>query len=119
MSKRISVGKRDEILLRLEGSGLSVAEFCRRRGLRYGTVMRWRREGRSAKDAPPGRAFVEVELDAVEVGQAGRREERFAAGESGDPAVMLCAQLALPGGAVLRIYGGGHGAGNGKSGSLV
>ena len=110
MGKRISARKREEILRRLEGSGLSVAEFCRRRGLRYGTVMRWRRESRTVTDgAPPSPAFVEVELDAIESPEA-----KFAAGEHDEPTAMLCAQLALPGGAVLRIYGGGHGDGNGS-----
>ena len=77
--------------------------------------MRWRRESRTATDdAPPRPAFVEVELDEIE-----SHEARFAAGGPGESAAMLCAQLALPGGAVLRIYGGGHGEGNGKNGSRV
>jgi hypothetical protein len=83
------------VLRALEQSGLSMAEFCRRRGLCYGTVALWRSQARKAT----GR-FVEVVTPA---GIAPGREVE----------VMLCAELALPGGAVLRVYhrGGEGGAG--------
>ena len=76
---------RAAVLRALEQSGLSMAEFCRRRGLSYGTVAVWRSQARKGA----GR-FIEVETpDAGPV-----REGR----------AMLCAELALPGGAVLRVY---------------
>ena len=48
MSKRSSEQRRMSVLRKLEGSGLSAAEFCRRRGLCYGTVMGWRRRAGGA-----------------------------------------------------------------------
>lgn len=84
---------RAAVLRALEQSGLSMAEFCRRRGLAYGTVALWRSKARRAA----GR-FVEIEpVDA--------RPAR-------ESAAVLCAELALPGGAVLRVYhrGGEGGA---------
>jgi len=85
---------RAAVLRALEHSGLSMAEFCRRRGLSYGTVAVWRSQARRAA----GR-FIEVETP--DWGPV--REARSA---------MLCAELALPGGAVLRVYhrGGEGGA---------
>jgi hypothetical protein len=71
-----------------------MAEFCRRRGLAYGTVALWRSQARRSA----GR-FVEVETAS---GAAPAREFN----------AMLCAELALPGGAVLRVYHRG-GAGGG------
>ena len=77
---------RAAVLRALEESGLSMAEFCRRRGLAYGTVALWRSKARR----PAGR-FVEVETpDAV----SPVREIR----------AVLCAEVLLPGGAVLRVY---------------
>jgi transposase-like protein len=83
---------RAAVLRALEQSGLSMAEFCRRRGLAYGTVALWRSQARRSA----GR-FVEVETATAE-----SREVRS----------VLCAELALPGGAVLRVYHrGGEGGG--------
>ena len=75
------------LLREFEGSGLSMAEFCRRREVGYSTMAAWRRSGRRGTAA-----FVEVEPL-----------------ESGDPPATrsngsLCAELMLPGGAVLRVY---------------
>ena len=86
---------RAAVLRALEQSGLSMAEFCRRRGLAYGTVALWRAKARQAA----GR-FIEVET-------------RAGIGPVGEGAAMLCAELALPGGAVLRVYHRG-GAGGGR-----
>lgn len=80
---------RAAVLRALDHSGLSMAEFCRRRGLVYTTVATWRSQWRRMT----GR-FVEVETEpAAGVGA----EVRAADG-------ALCAELVLPGGAVLRIY---------------
>jgi transposase-like protein len=85
---------RAAVLRALEHSGLSMAEFCRRRGLPYGTVAVWRSKARRAA----GR-FIEVETP-------------HAAGPQREAHAMLCAELALPGGAVLRVYHrGGEGGG--------
>lgn len=79
--------RRAAVLRELERSGLSMAEFCRRRELCYGTVALWRAQARRAA----GR-FIEVETaDALD---APPREA----------GAVLCAELSLPGGAVLRVY---------------
>ena len=85
---------RAAVLHALEQSGLTMAEFCRRHKLCYGTVALWRSQARRAA----GR-FIEVEMAEA---SGPEREER----------TMLCAELALPGGAVLRVYhrGGEGGA---------
>ena len=75
------------VLRALEQSGLSMAEFCRRRDLPYATVASWRS---SARREPV--RFVEVE--AAEGTSALRHQA----------ASSLCAELLLPGGAVLRVY---------------
>ncbi len=111
MSKRLSEQKRESILQKLEDSELTAAEFCRRRGLCYGTVMGWRRRAkrmgiRSSERMP----FVEVDLVEGNSPQVVSMER----GESGVPSLAssssamasrLCAELSLPGGAVLRVYG--------------
>ena len=75
------------LLREFEGSGLTMAEFCRRRKVGYSTMAAWRRSARRG-----GAAFVEVEpLESV---------APSAARSTGS----LCAELMLPGGAVLRVY---------------
>ncbi len=79
--------RRAAVLRELERSGLSMAEFCRRHELPYGTVAAWRSTARRE----PVR-FVEVE-------PAGSLHE-----ERDEGAGALCAELRLPGGMVLRVY---------------
>ncbi len=87
--RSISAGedRRVALLREFERSGLSMAEFCRRRAVGYSTMAAWRRSCRERSAA-----FVEVE--PLESGEL--------------PAVRstgsLCAELMLPGGAVLRVY---------------
>lgn len=78
---------RAAVLRALKQSGLSMAEFCRRRGLGYATVASWRSAARRQRT----RGFVEVETDGG------------AAPESASGAA-LCVELTLPGGAVLRVF---------------
>ena len=87
--RSISAGedRRVALLREFERSGLSMAEFCRRREVGYSTMAAWRRSARRGTAA-----FVEVE--PVESG------EPPAARSTG----RLCAELMLPGGAVLRVY---------------
>ena len=80
---------RAAVLRALKQSGLSMAEFCRRRGLPYATVASWRGAARRIA----GR-FVEVEAPRA------TGPVREATNES----AALCVELALPGGAVLRVY---------------
>ena len=77
------------LLREFERSGLSMAEFCRRREVGYSTMAAWRRAARRG-----GAAFVEVEPLELESGAPP------AARNTGS----LCAELVLPGGAVLRVY---------------
>lgn len=95
--KRISEQKREVVLQKLEDSELTVAEFCRRRGLCYGTEMRWRREARNENAGPHGRVsvpFVEVDLAGAVDSSGGSHME----------AGVVRAELSLPGGAVLRVF---------------
>jgi transposase-like protein len=87
--RSISAGedRRVALLREFEGSGLSMAEFCRRREVGYSTMAAWRR---SARRGPA--AFVEVEpLESV-TPPANRSTG------------SLCAELMLPAGVVLRVY---------------
>jgi transposase-like protein len=76
---------RAAVLHALEQSGLTMAEFCRRRGLAYATVASWRGAARRRTGA-----FVEVDTT-----------EPAAPPEA---AASLCVELTLPGGAILRVY---------------
>ena len=80
---------RAALLRAFERSGLSMAEFCRRQNLPYSTLASWRSMARRAASR-----FIEVETDEPAVERSHRRPG------GGD----LCAELVLPGGAVLRIY---------------
>jgi lambda repressor-like predicted transcriptional regulator len=83
---------RAEVLRRLEGSGQSMAQFCREQGLAYWTVAEWRRKARRQRPVE----WVEVEPVGGELARLG---PQAAVGNG-----ALAAELALPGGAVLRIY---------------
>ena len=90
--------RRVALLREFEGSGLTLAEFCRRREVAYSTMMTWRR---ACRPGPPPElrraAFVEVE--AVGASPAEPVGDRSGGN--------LCAELVLPGGAVLRVYQSG------------
>ncbi len=79
--------RRVALLREFERSGLSMAEFCRRREVGYSTMAAWRRSLRERTGA-----FVEVEPLESGAPPAERSTGR------------LCAELMLPGGAVLRVY---------------
>ena len=98
MSKRFGEQKRKLILQKLEDSDLTAAEFCRRRGLCYGTVMGWRRKLQtSGEHGTHGKPFVEIEV----VGETGvDRSEPLPSPLA--RASRMCAELSLPGGVVLR-----------------
>jgi len=63
MGKKASEQMRRTGLQRLEESVLNAAEFCRRQGLCYATVLRWRREAGNGRRQP---SFVEVEVADTE-----------------------------------------------------
>ena len=95
--RSISAENRRAALLReFEGSGLSMAEFCRRRGVGYSAMAAWLRAWRNR----PAAAFVEVEPLPAERNDGGSPAAAGKARCSGS----LCAELVLPGGAVLRVY---------------
>lgn len=96
MNNRTSgMDQRVALLREFEGCGLSMAEFCRRREVAYSTMMAWRRAGHGEMPVHGGRAaFVEVEA------AGGRSVEPVR--EPGEGTV--CAELVLPGGALLRVY---------------
>ena len=95
MSHSTSQRRRAALLRDLERSGLSVAEFCRRRGLAYSTVAAWRAASR--RSAAP--RFIEVEAALPD----SQPTCTPAAPDTAMPSA-LCAELTLPGGAVLRVY---------------
>ena len=91
----ISAENRRVALLReFDGSGLSMAEFCRRRDVAYSTMAAWRRAWRSR----PAATFVEVERLEADCGDSS------AAAVTSRSMGHLCAELELAGGAVLRVY---------------
>ena len=96
--RSISAENRRVALLReFDGSGLSMAEFCSRRGVGYSTMAAWLRAWRSR----PTATFVEVEPLLAGHGEGGGSTAVPAHGRSTG---SLCAELMLPGGAVLRVY---------------
>ena len=102
--------RRAALLREFEESGLSMAAFCRQWGLGYSTLMAWRRAGRMNRfeslghDSAP--RFVEIEAVTPEAGgwrqPGGGNRLRKALPADG----ALVAELALPGGTVLRIFQG-------------
>jgi hypothetical protein len=88
--------RRDALLRELDESGLSMAEFCRRRGLVYGSVAAWR----SASRRKP-RAFVEVDSSDANPDPEVPAEPPCA---KVDAIRRLAVELLLPGGIVLRIF---------------
>ncbi len=104
--------RRAALLREFDESGLSMAAFCRQWGLGYSTLAAWKRAaaredhaGSTGHESAP--RFVEIEAVMPEAGgwrQApgggnGLRKAHPAAG-------TLAAELALPGGVVLRIFQG-------------
>ena len=91
--------ERREVLRRCAESGLSAAEFCRREGIAYWTFCSWK--NRLARDAeafsaPPAASPVFAEL-VVE-------PESESSVSSPRPLV----EIALPGGAVVRVFSGAN-----------
>jgi len=95
---------RREVLARLEESGLSAAEFCRREGIAYTQLMTWKRrireldgldtQGASREEHSP--AFAELVLE----------KESPGAQEPRPPQV----EIALPSGVSVRVYKGADAA---------
>jgi transposase-like protein len=81
--RRVSAENRRAALLReFDGSGLSMAEFCRRRGVGYSTMAAWRRTWRSR----PAATFVEVEPLLAGHGEGGGSTAVPAHGRRAPPA---------------------------------
>ncbi len=94
-NQRSGKDRRVALLREFEGCGLSMAEFCRRREVAYSTMMAWRRLSRQGV-LPQGRRAAFIEVEAVGVSGVGPVRD---AGQG-----KVCAELVLPGGAVLRVY---------------
>jgi len=91
--------RRAALLREFEISGLSLAEFCRRAGLAYSTVLAWRRKAREG-EAPASQGFVVVEALPPEAeAEAGPQ-----AGSGGSPVAGECADRC--GGPVVMERGG-------------
>ena len=109
MPSIITQSRRAALLREFEESGLSMAAFCRRRELGYSTLASWRRVAREERDKDKDKdtapRFVEIEAVMPEP-QAWRRPDFDSGGSPGahPGAGALLAELALPGGAVLRIF---------------
>jgi hypothetical protein len=97
MSHSSSRHRRSALLRDLERSGLSVAEFCRRKGIAYSTVAAWRAAERRLVTP----RFVEIETVPPTAAAAALPERHMP--DLRHPEA-LCAELTLPGGAVLRVY---------------
>ena len=67
--------RRVALLREFEGSGLSMAELCRRRGVGFSTRAAWRRAWSSGPEA----TFVEVEPLQVDGGHGAQLQPRPAA----------------------------------------
>ena len=87
-----------------------MAAFCRQWGLGYSTLVAWRRAARVNRFESPGHdsapRFVEIEAVTPEAG--GWRQPGGGNGLRKAPPAdgALVAELALPGGTVLRIFQG-------------
>ena len=110
MAKFNTPKERSALLEECKSSGLTIAEFCRRRGIGCSTMFKWMgdagrrdRENGSHAAAAETPRFVEVKMEGYENGAAVRPVPRVPK-RSGRPSDALCAELILPGGAVLRIY---------------
>ena len=112
------LNERERVLREFDRSGVSVAEFCRRRGLAYSTVMAWRRRRRQAVrfvEIVPEVAREGVPVEAVEAvapvsdgrGSAVRPRDGSRAGSA---QAALCVEVCLPGGVSLRVFGPPQGA---------
>jgi transposase-like protein len=111
MAKFNTPEERAALIDECKASGLTIAEFCRRRGVGYSTMFKWmggagtagRENGSHTAAAEPAPRFVEVEMEGHENGAEARPVARPLKRQS-RPAAALCAELLLPGGAVLRVY---------------
>src|SRR5688572_14454294 len=90
--------RRAALLREFEISGLSLAEFCRRAGLAYSTVLAWRRKAREeeAASSPASPGFVVVEALPAE-GEAGRGGSAVMDGRTADHGAVN---------GVMKRYGG-------------
>jgi transposase-like protein len=100
--------RRAALLREFEQSGLSMAAFCRQWGLGYSTLGAWRRAARVGRLGSTGHEsaprFVEIEAVMPEAG-GWRQPDCGEELPKAQPAPgALVAELALPGGAVLRIF---------------
>jgi transposase-like protein len=111
MAKFNTPEERAALLEDYKTSGLTIAAFCRRRGVGYSTMFRWMRDaglpvqqkqkgGGPAAETP---RFVEVEMEGCENGAAVHSPPRPPK-RPVRPAPALRAELLLPGGVVLRVY---------------
>ena len=103
--------ERREIVARFEESGLSLAEFARREDLAYWKLLSWRR--RFAEESSPGEsgadpveefptpAFAEFVVAKPPFDAVAMRSEEALCGRP-----PLLVEVALPGGAVVRVYTG-------------
>jgi len=97
MQKPETIRRRAAVLRDLERSGISMAEYCRRRGLVYATVAAWRSMARR-------KAARFIELEAVPECTAPDSPVPVPTAYTVGMRPVLCAELALPGGMLLRIY---------------
>ena len=119
MAKFNTPKERSALLEECKSSGLTIAEFCRRRGIGCSTMFKWmgdagrrdRENGSHAAAAEmPRFVEVEVEVEGHENGAAVRPVPRVPK-RSCRPAAALCAELVLPGGVILRVYHNNSGEG--------
>jgi transposase-like protein len=115
MAKFNTPEERAALLEDYKTSGLTIAGFCRERGIGYSTMFKWLRGAgmpvqKEQERTPETPRFVEVEMEGHENGAEARPVARPLKRQS-RPAAALCAELILPGGAVLRVYHNNSGEG--------
>ena len=91
--------ERREVLGRLAESGSSAAEFCRREKIPYWKLMEWRRRIREMDAEPSCSGTVEKPAFAELVVQEAKPE-------NGECDLRVQMEIALPGGAVVRVFSG-------------
>jgi hypothetical protein len=99
MQSILAQDRRAALLREFEDSGLSMAEFCRRREVGYKAMAAWRR------NVPRQPTVTFIEVEAIKGHGGGAEAEAEAEAEACSPSAgCLSAELLLLGGVRLRVH---------------